>query len=419
LRFKLIDLGYTITYQKILLEVVFLKKAQLTIFIIIAAISLMIVSCTRAPTPEEITKWCPKPVALDTGIDNLLNDTENNGNTQTTEDLEGLQSFSFKEGELVSFPKLAMKDADGDPITYTFTSPLDGMGKWQTEIGDSGKYKITITATDSKGASSSKDIVVEILAVNRAPSISLEDLSVDEGETVMLNPEVTDADGDSTTISYSGWMDSSEKETDHNDAGTYEVTVKAVDSKGAEAVKTVKIIVNNVNRKPVISELAEINVKETDLVKVTPQVTDPDGDTVEITFSNPLDNDGEWQTKVGDAGTFEATVKASDGESEVEAPVKITVAALNNAPILTLAEDQITVQETDTVSIEAAAEDYDGDKVVITYSGWMSSSTKETNYNDAGEYEVTVSATDAKGAKTEKKVAVTVEDKNRPPEIVI
>lgn len=336
------------------------------------------------------------------------------------EDLSGLPTKEFNEGDLVSFPNLATEDADGDPITYTFSEPLDEDGEWQTEVGDAGSYKVTINAEDSKGAESSIELALIILSTNKAPVIEIADeIKVKEGETILLEPEVSDPEGDDFTLSYSGWIDSAQKETGFEDSGDYEVTITAEDSNGAKSEKNVKIIIENVNRKPVIAGIEDLTIKEGDEVSIEPEISDDDGDDLTIEFSNPLDDEGSWTTEEGDAGSYDLTVTVSDGTDSVEKTIKLTVAPLNRAPTLTLAQEEITVEETETVVIDASAEDPDGDDVTITYSGWMTSSTKETTYSDEGTYEVTVTAADDKGAETVGVVTIVVEDKNRPPEIVI
>jgi hypothetical protein len=62
---------------------------------------------------------------------------------------EGLPALEVNEGDLVKI-NVKATDADGDILTYTFTSPLNSEGEWQTRMGDSGVYYSTITVSDGK-----------------------------------------------------------------------------------------------------------------------------------------------------------------------------------------------------------------------------------------------------------------------------
>ena len=86
--------------------------------------------------------------------------------------------------------------------------------------------------------------------------------------------------------------------------------------------------------------------------------------------------------------------------------------------LYTIPNKNIVVEETDTVRIDATATDPDGDKVEITYSGWMTSNSKATGYDDAGTYKVIVTASDGNSESSEE-VTVTIKDKNRAPQIVV
>ena len=57
-----------------------------------------------------------------------------------------------------------------------------------------------------------------------------------------------------------------------------------------------------------------INVMEGDLVKLNLKATDPDGDPLYYTFSEPLNEEGMWQTKKGDGGVYNASVMVTDGD---------------------------------------------------------------------------------------------------------
>ena len=69
------------------------------------------------------------------------------------------------------------------------------------------------------------------------------------------------------------------------------------------------------------SELEKKVYREGDLIFFEPIGVDPDGDVITYTYSKPLNENGEWQTQTGDAGTYLVTITASDGKEEVEKKV--------------------------------------------------------------------------------------------------
>ena len=73
--------------------------------------------------------------------------------------LEPSSVIVVQETELVSLQTEA-EDPDQDQLAFTFTSPLDEKGDWQTAYGDAGQYNITITVSDG-----SKVVSEEILVI--------------------------------------------------------------------------------------------------------------------------------------------------------------------------------------------------------------------------------------------------------------
>jgi len=159
----------------------------------------------------------------------------------------------------------------------------------------------------------------------------------------------------------------------------------------------------------------KLEVNEGSLVKLKLAATDPDGDILTYKFSEPLNEKGEWQTKKGDAGEYKVKIMVDDGKVSTEQEILIVIKALNKAPVLTLAKE-ITVNEGEIVTLKPEVSDPDGDQVKVTYSGWMDSAAYKTNYDDAGVYTVTVTASDSKAEVTQN-VKVTVNDVNRAPVI--
>ena len=74
-----------------------------------------------------------------------------------------------------------------------------------------------------------------------------------------------------------------------------------------------------------VSSLKTFEVNETEKLSLEPEVEDPDADILTYTFTEPLDENGEWQTTYGDAGEYTATITVSDGVTEVSEEVLIIV----------------------------------------------------------------------------------------------
>ncbi|MBI4141562.1 hypothetical protein HY484_01400 [Candidatus Woesearchaeota archaeon] len=317
------------------------------------------------------------------------------------------------EGQLVSFPNLKAIDLDGDKITYTFTPPLDNQGRWRTKVGDAGEHVVSITASDGKSKATQK-VKIVVVAKNKAPVIQpIPDIMLNEGETVNLDPVVTDAENDKVELSFSGWMSSPTKKTTFGDAGKYQVTIRASDGTSTSSSK-VNVVVNKVNRAPVLELISDIVIKEGDKITVKPEASDADRDSLSFSFSAPLNANGVWETKIGDAGNYQVKVTVSDGEAKTTAEFKVTVESSNRPPVLSLKQFEINVEEGDVVTIPVEVSDPDGDSVRVSYSGWMEKDTYETDFDDAGVHTVTVTATDGINTVT-KDVQVTVRNVNRAP----
>ena len=321
------------------------------------------------------------------------------------------------EGDLVSFPNLKATSPDGLKVKYTFSKPLDSAGKWQTKVGDAGEYPVTIGATDGKSNIEQKILII-VQQANLPPVIKGPDtITAKEGENVALGQDITDPNGDKVVTSYSGWMTTDLKKTTDGDAGTHMVIVKASDGK-LTTVKNITVIVQHVNRAPVINDIVPVTVKESETVTIKPVTSDPDGNPVVVTFDKPLDAAGSWTTKLGDAGTYNVKVTASDGQLSTSTVATITVTKMNRPPVISNFSD-ITVNEGDLVTLNPAVTDPEGDKVTLVYSGWMTSATKQTTYDDAqtngGKEEVTLTVTDTAGNSVKKTITVTIKDVNRPP----
>jgi len=163
-----------------------------------------------------------------------------------------------------------------------------------------------------------------------------------------------------------------------------------------------------------------ITAKEGELVKVNVEAIDEDGDKLTYKFSAPLNNKGEWQTKDGDAGSYEVDVEVSDGQAEDSETILIIIKESNHAPTIEV-KGALSVKEGETVTLNIEASDKDGDEVIITIfdTKFKQQGDKfvwETDYTDAGTYNIKIEASDGKSGVS-RNIEVVVEDKNRPPVI--
>ncbi|MBI5065440.1 cadherin repeat domain-containing protein [Candidatus Woesearchaeota archaeon] len=245
----------------------------------------------------------------------------------------------FFEGDLVTFQNLAATDPEGKPLFYTFTSPLNEKGEWQTKKGDKGEYLVTVTANDGETLAQQKVLVVV-----------------------------------------------KEKQ---------------------------KTPVREKNNAPVLGDVEKLTWREEDFVKLNVKAEDPDGDAVKLTFTTPLNDQGEWQTKKGDKGTYKILVTASDTDLITQKEYTVIINPANEPPVIN-SPDTIEVREGERITLTPEIKDLEGDNITVTYSGWMNSDTKELDYNSAGTYKVTITASDG-SKESSKTIKVIVQDVNRAP----
>ena len=248
-------------------------------------------------------------------------------NTVTTE----MQIVTVKENERVSLqPKLL--DPDNDPITVTYSKPLDENGQWKTNYGDEGEYIITITAADGTSVTE-KQVKLVVEKVNAAPVIAdVNDLIFKEGETITFIPNASDPNGDTIQVAVSAPLDKGDFTIDYTSAGEYQITVTASDGE-LTAEKTFKLTIIDVNMKPELSGLpSQIVRKEGEKLILEPTVSDVDGDKVTVTISNPVGDDGVWDLSYTDHGEYSVIVTASDGKDSVTQTLTVIVEDVN-APV--------------------------------------------------------------------------------------
>ncbi|MBI4980837.1 hypothetical protein HZC30_04750 [Candidatus Woesearchaeota archaeon] len=265
-----------------------------------------------------------------------LSENETSAPKETPEEAGNLQIIKVKENQLAKL-NLKLNDPDKDKIEFAFSKPFNKAGEWKTNYGDAGEYVVTITATDGK-LTTEKKVKVVVERVNVAPIIdNIKDLAFKEGDIIKYTPIVTDPNKDPLTITVSEPLSGGSWTTDHKSSGEYLIKISASDGE-MKTDKSFKLTVKDVNLPPVVSGLKDLMVKEGELIKLEPVITDLDGDqggNLTVTYSKPIGKDGTWLTKYTDHGAYEVNVTVDDGRGAVISKlIKITVSDVNMPPTI-------------------------------------------------------------------------------------
>lgn len=351
-------------------------------------------------------------------------------------------------------------DDDGDLLSYTFEKPLNEIGEWQTSFTDAGTYNLTIHVSDGK-AESKAVLSLSVVDVDRAPEVSLpEEILLREGELFFWKVQAADPDDDvlafrfenlpegmsfeeeNATLSWKpgydlishahGWWKKQLQNIFHKQLRQkYPATVIAC---GKELCSSLNLafVVEDVNRAPLFPETngtREFTFQETETGEVNIEATDPDGDKVKYTFSSPLNKEGVWKTKYGDAGEYPLSITASDGETSTTIPLSLQVLKKNRLPFIEASAEKVDIAEGQEFTLAFTATDPDDQEVSLTLEnpprgisfnqGILQWKPDFATVSDGGEEIIWLRVTASDGeANVTLPVQIKVKDVNQPPEIL-
>lgn len=168
---------------------------------------------------------------------------------------------------------------------------------------------------------------------------------------------------------------------------------------------------NDDTSEPVLSTITVVEGEVARLDFLT--ANDPDGDSIEFIYGEPFARDGTWQTADGDQGTYIVPITATDGVLTTTENVRIVVTPSNKGPVINC-PPSLSISEGERGEIDCTIYDAEGDEFTYTVSGYLDSLAYETDYEDAGTYQVTVTATDG-NKETSADITLRVANVNRQP----
>ena len=286
-------------------------------------------------------------------------------------------------------------DVDGDTLTImSVTSPAHGTAQivsgqvLYTPAQDySGPDSFSYTANDGTGNMASANVAVTVVGGAHAPMLAMiGDVTVDEGQSIVVNLSATDTDGDGLSFStlnlpaFGALADNGNGSgtltftPGFNDSNNYMVTVIVTDNSAGAlgAQRQFQVTVNNVNRAPQVAAIPPQQIDEASgPVTFDVSATDPDGDTLTlsatnlpsfVTFDDNGGGSGTFTFAPGfeDAGGYTITVHAADALVSDGADLVLTVNQVNRVPELAAIGPQQT-QEGVLLTFDLSATDPDAE----------------------------------------------------------
>ena len=328
-----------------------------------------------------------------------------------------------------TIPALLAEDLPG---AATFIDNGDGTGvfDWTPLFTEAATYQVLFIADDGIVADSELVDIDVAEAGNKAPVIApvATPQTVAENDNLNFVISSSDPDGTIATLSATGTPTNAtftdnldgtgtfDFSPDYSQAGSYEVVFKAFDGFLVDS-GIVTIDVTNTNRDPVLAAIGPQAVDEGLLLSIAVSATDADGTIPTLTTSTLpgaatfVDNgDGtglfEWTPAFAEAGAYQVTFTADDGEGSASELVDITVNEVGNQrpvldPIgpLTATEGvqlltTITGSDPDGTIPILQAEDLPANAVFVDNTDGSGTLTFDPDYSQAGLYTLLFIATD-------------------------
>ena len=317
----------------------------------------------------------------------------------------------------------------------------DGIIQWTPEQGDVGSYTITVEVNDGDNAIE-QSFTLTVSARDNTPPVITSSPVLEATEEQSYEYQLTALDNENDSfgfslasgplglsVSFDGLVQWTPNE---GQAGTHEVTVEVIDGLGAAGTQSYTISVSaKPNNAPEILSAPVTTVNEDALYQYTVLATDPEGTNltyrlVEAPTGLALtDNVLNWTTTFDDSGEYPVTIEVEDAEGATASQTfLLTVVDINRPPLFT-SVPTLTVAENTLYQYTPEATDDDGDVIIIELISGPTGMLLNADgviewtptYDDAGLYDIEITADDGRGGVASDQFQITVTNTNRDPQI--
>lgn len=369
--------------------------------------------------------------------------------------LATMPDVAFAEGDSVALDlSTYASDPDADVLAYQVSGLPAGLGfdaatgQVSGSLGYEGEgtYTVDVTVTDRDGLSGSGRFILSVANTNRVPVLwDTVYLSVPEGDYFTFPWYASDPDGDQFTFAVTGFPPGVDVDPatgvvsgtpGYDSAGVYALTLTITDDGSPPAALSVamEMTVTDTNRPPTVDPLPDVNLDQGAAVSISVNAVDADGDSLTYSASGlpaGLGIDSASGVISGtlnssQIGPYPVVVTVTDSGSPIldtSVNFKLTVAGSGSPPVITAPGDQSAV-EGSTFNLAISASSPDGKGLVFSASGLpkgmvIDSATGRISgtlgFDQAGVYQVTVTATDTDGLDASAGFTFTVADAARAP----
>jgi hypothetical protein len=303
-------------------------------------------------------------------------------------------------------------DPDGHTVTVSWKANGNAISAPWSPVP--GVYTVVATADDGHGGTATDSVAITVEAANQNPTVDItapiDGSTHAAGTPIALAASTSDPDGDTVSVSWTA-NGNAISEPWSPVAGAYTVVATADDGNGGTATDSVAIAVSGANQNPTVDITAPTDGSSHTAgtpIALTATTSDPDGDTVSISWTaNGNTISAPWSPV---AGAYTVVATAEDGHGGIATDsVAITVNAPNQNPTvdITAPTDGSSHTAGLPVALSASTSDPDGDTVTVSWTA-NGNAISAPWTPSAGAYTVVATANDGHGGTATDSIAITV-----------